>query len=172
MGAGTGTVERVEPLSVEDVYRAHAAGLVALARLLVDDLASAEEVVQDAFVGLLLRERRVGSPEDALAYVRAAVVNRSRSRLRRRRTERAHVVPEAVPDASAEAQALRLIEAQELRAQLATLPRRQREVVVLRYTAGLSEAQIAAALGISAGSVKTHASRALHALGSRLAEEE
>ncbi len=155
-------------LDVEQLYRDQAGAMVALARLLVDDHGTAEEVVQDAFAGLCLRLRRVGDPQDALAYLRRSVINGARSRLRRRRTERLHVRPHALDEASAEDLAMRGWDASEVARQLARLPRRQREVLVLRYSVGVSEQEIAVALGISRGSVKTHASRGLAALTQRM----
>jgi len=150
---------------LEDVYRDHFGSLVRLARLLLDDKESAEEVVQEAFTRTYLAARKMRGPDDALPYVRTAVVNLARSGLRRRRTARnAHLQP--VPDAvSAEHETLR----DDMRRQVAdavrALPRRQRECVVLRYFSECSTAQTAAALGISEGSVKSNLHRALASLG-------
>ena len=79
------------------LYAAHRLGLTRLAVLLVDDLPSAEDVVQDAFAGFLGKVGRLDDPDKALAYLRTAVVNNARSALRRRRTARAYVVPREVP---------------------------------------------------------------------------
>lgn len=160
------------PVDLDELYAAHRLQLVRLAVLLVDDLASAEDVVQDAFAGLATRHRRLRDPHAALAYLRTAVVNGSRSALRRRRTARAYVPPAEVrppgPDDV-------VVLAEEHRAVLAGLDRlapRQREVLVLRYWSELTEAEIAEACGISRGSVKSTASRGLAALERILAETE
>jgi RNA polymerase sigma-70 factor (sigma-E family) len=140
--------------------------------LLVDDLASAEDVVQDAFVALHRRSGSLREPDAALAYLRASVVNLSRSVLRRRQVARKHLRV-AEPEATAPADSDVLLR-DEHRAALAAvkrLPRHQREVLVLRYWSGLSEREIAAALGISPGSVKSAASRGLAALQRVLGSE-
>ena len=148
------------------LYAAHRLSLVRLAVLLVDDLGTAEDVVQDAFAGFVGRRRPLDDPDRALAYLRTAVVNNARSALRRRRTARRYVVPRDVEPDGPDG---RLILAEEHREVLAALDRlspRRREVLVLRYWSGLSEAEIAEALGISRGAVKSTASRALDALES------
>lgn len=153
--------------AVAALYAAHRLALVRLAVLLVDRQAVAEEVVQDAFAGLLARGR-LRDPDAALGYLRRAVVNRSRSVLRRRRSARAFVAP---VDRGADDPSAGLVVADEHRevlSALETLPPRQREVLVLRYWSDLSEAEIAATLGISAGTVKSTASRALRALEAAL----
>ena len=136
-------------------------GMVRLAILLVDDISSAEDVVQEAFAGLYknwssLRDRRA-----AIGYLRMAVVNGSRSMLRRRRTARAYVPPDAGTARSAESLAMLSAEHRAVVVELSKLPERQREVLVLRYYGGLSEAEIAAATGLAKGTVKSTASRAI-----------
>jgi RNA polymerase sigma-70 factor (sigma-E family) len=147
------------------LYTAHWRYLVRLAVLLVDDVASAEDVVQDAFVALHKRSGSLRDPDAALAYLRASVVNLARSVLRRRQVARKHLKV-AEPEATVAADHAVLLR-DEHRAALAAvrnLPRHQREVLILRYWSGLSEREIAQALGISAGSVKSAASRGLAAL--------
>ena len=100
----------------------------------------------------------------ALGYLRTAVVNGSRSVLRRRRTARDYVPPHQVNARSAESLVMLSAEHQAVVDALATLPPRQREVLVLRYYGGLSEAEIAEATGITRGTVKSTASRALDAV--------
>jgi RNA polymerase sigma-70 factor (sigma-E family) len=154
----------VTPLTLEDLYRQHRMRFVRLAILLVDDPATAEDVVQEAFAGL---HRHWGGLRDAAAavgYLRAAVVNGSRSVLRRRKTARDYTPPHNVNARSAESLAMLTAEHQAVVRALARLPDRQREVLVLRYYGGLSEAEIAEATGISRGTVKSTASRALDAL--------
>ena len=146
------------------LYSAHRLSLVRLAVLLVDDLQSAEDVVQDAFAGFLGRRRALDDPDKALAYLRTAVVNNARSALRRRRTARAYVVPHEVEPEGPSGRAILAEEHRAVIDALRKLAPRQREVLVLRYWSDLSEAQIAEALEISRGTVKSTASRALAAL--------
>ncbi|CAM5653053.1 hypothetical protein SAVIM338S_06577 [Streptomyces avidinii] len=151
--------------TVTGLYHAHRLRMVRLAVLLVDDLGTAEDVVQDAFTALYRRHgERITEVDNALGYLRTAVVNTARSVLRRRRTVRAWIPPAPADVPSAEA-AVVLDEAhREVLAALARLTPRRREVLVLRYWADLSEAEIAETLGISRGAVKSNASRALDAL--------
>jgi RNA polymerase sigma-70 factor (sigma-E family) len=152
------------PLTLEDLYRQHRMRLIRLALLLVDEPATAEDVVQEAFTGL---HRNWGNLRDAAAavgYLRTAVVNGSRSVLRRRKTAREYTPPHAVNARSAESLAMLTAEHQAVVRALSHLPPRQREVLVLRYYGNLSEAEIAEAAGISKGTVKSTASRALEAL--------
>jgi len=147
-----------------DLYRTHYPSLVRMAALLLHDVGAAEDVTQDAFAKVYLAWDRIREPEKALAYVRSAVLNGARSRMRH-----LHVVdrhrPEPGPDTqSAEAGAMSGEDHREVIAALRALPTRQRECLALRYYLGLSEAEIAAALGISAGSVKTHTHRGMAAL--------
>ena len=153
---------------VTELFHHHYRRLVGLATLLVDDRDSAEEVVQDAFESLYRHWNRLRDPESALAYVNRSVVNGSRSRLRRRATERAYVLPEAGSEPSAESSGVEHGRRDQLLAAVYALPRRQREVIVLRYYLDLSEEQIADWLGISGGSVKRHAFRATAALHKRM----
>lgn len=151
-------------LELADLYAAHRLSLVRLAILLVDDLASAEDVVQDAFTAFAARGTRLREPAAALGYLRTSVVNGSRSALRRRRTARAYTPPQEIPPDGPDARAVLNEEHRELLAALDRLAPRQREVLVLRYWSELSEAEIAEALGISRGAVKSTASRAIDAL--------
>ena len=147
-----------------ELYAAHRLSLVRLAILLVDDLASAEDVVQDAFAKMAARRGRLDDRSASLAYLRVSVVNGSRSALRRRRTARAYSPPHALPPPTPEDAAVLAEEHREVITALHGLAPRQREVLVLRYWSNLSEAEIAAALQISPGTVKSTASRALVAL--------
>ena len=157
--------------AVTALYAAHRRRLVGLAALLLHDRGSAEEVVQDAFVALHGRWRRLAEPDAALAYLRQVVVNRARDVLRHREVaERRRPLPDPEPEGPEEL-AVRSAQHRQVLAALAHLPLRQREVLVLRYSADLSEADIAAALGVSRGAVKTHAHRGLAALRAALADE-
>jgi RNA polymerase sigma-70 factor (sigma-E family) len=154
--------------AVTALYSAHYRQLVRLSALLLRDVNVAEEVVQDAFVAMHGTWHRLRDPDKALAYLRQAVVNRSRSALRRRVVEHKYA-PHPMPDApSAEHGALGALEHEAVVNALRSLPGRQREALVLRYYGDLSEAEIADAMGISRGSVKSHASRGMAALRSIL----
>lgn len=154
---------------VAAVFEIHYAHLVRLAWALVGDPTEAEDVVMDAFAGLDRRWSHVRRTEDAFFYLRTSVVNGSRSRLRRLRVSRAKSHHLADLDgAPAEQVAMLHLEHQAVVIALRRLPRRQREVLVLRYYEEATEAEIAETLGISAGSVKTHASRGLHAVADLL----
>lgn len=152
--------------AVGELYAAHAPGLVRLAWLLLHDVRDAEEVVQDAFVELHRRWDRLEDPARAGAYLRRSVVNGARSALRHRgvveRWEASLAAPPPAP--GPEDAALAAEQHAALLHALARLPQRQREVLVLRYYLDLDEHAIADALGISPGSVKTHAHRGLAAL--------
>ena len=153
-----------EPRTLADLYRDHRMRMVRLAVLLVDDPSTAEDVVQEAFTGLHRHWAGLRDEAAAVAYLRTAVVNGSRSVLRRRRTARDYVPPHQVNARSAESLAMLSAEHQAVVDALGTLPPRQREVLVLRYYGGMSEAEIADATGISRGTVKSTASRALDAV--------
>ncbi|WP_424215280.1 RNA polymerase sigma factor [Streptomyces sp. BI20] len=151
------------------LYAAHRLAMVRLAILLVDDLHTAEDVVQDAFTALHRRHgAHITEVDNALAYLRTSVVNRARSVLRRRRVARAWTPPVERPASSAEEHVVLAEEHREVLAALTRLTTRRREVLVLRYWSGLSEAEIARTLGISQGAVKSNASRALAALAKEL----
>ena len=156
--------------AVEELYAAHYRRLVRLSTLLVRDPETAEEVVQDSFVAMHGRWRSLKEPEQALAYLRQAVVNRSRSVLRHRGVRARYVAP-VVPDLpGADEQALAAERRTAVLDAMRALPDRQREVLALRYYLDLSEADIASTLGISRGAVKTHASRGVSALRSRMGD--
>jgi RNA polymerase sigma-70 factor (sigma-E family) len=150
-----------------ELHREHYARLVRLACLLVDERGAGEEVVQEAFVRVYRSWPRVEQP---LTYLRSTVMNLARSRMRHRLVVRRRVEPMTPPGLSPEERAVLLDDHQEVLDAMRTLPRRQHECLVLRYYLDLSEAEIAAALGISNGSVKSHSSRGLAALARQLEE--
>ncbi|MDN3055263.1 SigE family RNA polymerase sigma factor [Streptomyces sp. SRF1] len=151
--------------TLADLYQARRLDMVRLAVFLVDDLHTAEDVVQDAFAAVCRRHgSRLDSLENAHAYLHTAVVNAARSVLRRRRTARAYTPPYQGPGAPVDEPLLLAEEHRQVLAALARLTSRQREVLVLRYWSELTEAQIAETLGISRGTVKSTASRALATL--------
>jgi RNA polymerase sigma-70 factor (sigma-E family) len=154
--------------AVTALYAAHYRSLVRLAALLLRDVDAAEEIVQDAFVAMHGAWRRLRDPDKALAYLRQAVVNRSRSALRHRKVAERRQ-PQPMPDAaSAEYGALAALEHQAVLQALRRLPARQREALVLRYYLDLSEAEIAATMGVSRGAVKSHTSRGMATLRQQL----
>lgn len=153
-----------EPLTLEALYRQQRMRMVRLAILLVDEPATAEDVVQEAFTGLYRNWKRLRDARAAIGYLRTAVVNGSRSVLRRRKTAREYQPPHQTNARSAESLAMLTAEHQAIVSALGDLPPRQREVLVLRYYGDLSEAEIAEATGVSKGTVKSTASRALEAL--------
>ena len=155
--------------AVTALFRLHYWPMVRLARQLVDDQETAEDVVQEAFLSLHRRWRALRDPEAGVDYVRSTVLNLCRSRVRRLRVRRRVERPETPATApAAESVAVAHDDEERMARALARLPRRQREVLVLRYYVDLSEEQIAATLRISRGSVKTHASRGIRALESVL----
>lgn len=147
-----------------ETYRTHYRSLLGLAALLLDDTASCEDVVQEAFIRVHSARKRVRDPQKTLAYLRQTVVNLSRSTLRRRILGM-KLLSKPMPDmASAEEGAYDLMERDELKRALRGLQRRQREVLVLRYFADMTEVQVADVLGLSLGSVKAYGSRGIAAL--------
>jgi RNA polymerase sigma-70 factor (sigma-E family) len=167
-GLGRRTTSWDADEALEQLYAAHWRSLVRLGVLLLHDQGRAEEVAQDAFVALHDHWHRLRDPAKALAYLRQTVVNRSRSVLRHQIVvdrQAAHDRPLVAPDGS-EDRARR----SSVLAALRALPERQREVIALRYYLDLSEQEIADALGISRGAVKSHASRGAAALRAQLAD--
>ena len=158
-------------LAVIELYSVHYPALVRLAAMLVRDTPTAEEVVQDAFIAMHDAWDRLRDTEKALAYMRQAVVNRSRSVLRHRMVVEKNLQKPPPDMPSAEAGALTLLERSAVVAALRDLPGRQREAIVLRYYADLSEAEIATAMHISRGAVKSHTSRGMAALRAALEED-
>jgi RNA polymerase sigma-70 factor (sigma-E family) len=154
---------------VSYLFRAHGPALLRLALLLVGDQPSAEDVVQEAFIGL--HRARLRDKDKALPYLRVAVVNGCRS-VHRARRRAAAVRPHHEPPVwSAEAAAIAREDRREVLAAVARLPRRPREVLALRYYLGLPDTEIAATLGVSRGTVSSTVSRALAKLARDLKEE-
>lgn len=161
---------------VTALYLTHYRPLVRIAVLLVQDLATAEEIVQDSFVAVHAAWRRLPDTEHALSYLRRSVVDRSRTALRRHVVvdKLAPDVPSApdVPGApdvpSGPGEASIEVERSAFISALWTLPPRQREVVVLRYFADLPETQVASATGISETAVKAYTARAMSSLRTEL----
>ncbi len=155
--------------AVTALYQASALSLIRLAYIMLGDLPSAEDVVQEAFCGLYRRWYRLKDASSAMYYVRASVLNGCRSALRRKAVRRRGLghQPSAV---SAEAVVLSGEEREEVIRALGRLPHRQREVLVLRFYSDLSDEQIARVMGIRQSTVRSAAYRALETLGRDLRE--
>ena len=174
--------------SVTALYAEHALGLVRLAVVITGDRGTAEDIVQDAFLGLYRRWDQLPDLAAPLAYLRVSVLNGGRTALRRRSRLRpwsaggiADGFDEDDPvtgfgtaaglTESAEASVLLSEEQRAVAAALRQLPRRQREAVVLRYYLDLSEGETAQVMGVARGTVKSATHRALAAVGRILREE-
>ena len=165
----------VDAAALAELFRRHHGDLVRLATVMLRSRETAEDVVQDVFAGVQARSGQLVQPDAALPYLRAAVLNRCRSVLRRQalaqRFGTLRDVDFGLGQLSAEADVIRAEERRQVLAALAALPRRRREVLVLRYYVGLSEAEIARTLGISQGTVKSAAARGIAALARKLGED-
>lgn len=156
---------------VGDLFEYHAVRLIRMAVLLLGDQSSAEDVVQDAFLGLYRGAGRLRDPANAVAYLRASVLNGCRSVLRSRKRAWSLIPAHDPPVWSAESAAMAGEDRREVLRAVARLPRRQREVLVLRYYVNLTDQEIAADLGVTRGTVASTASRALAALGRELGDQ-
>lgn len=171
LGARESETDREADYAVSALYAERYRSLVRLATLLVDDMATAEEVVQDSFIAIHANWRRLQDIDKAAGYLRQCVVNKSHSVLRHRGVVNRNV-QQPLPDVpSAEEEAIKLLNRSAVITALQELPTRQRQALVLRYYAGLSEAQIASTMGITRGAVKRYVSRAMSALRAMLAGE-
>jgi RNA polymerase sigma-70 factor (sigma-E family) len=170
MAAGGGQADQGAALALADLFRDHHMDLVRLALVMTGDQATAEDVVQDAFERLHRGWHGLRQQSSGLAYIRSSVFNGCRSVHRRATVARKHAprlaTPPDLPDGLPAA-----AERTELTAALRLLPRRQREVLVLRYYLDLDAAEIAATLGITQGAVRATSSRGLAALARQLGED-
>jgi RNA polymerase sigma-70 factor (sigma-E family) len=158
--------------AVTDLFRDHHLELVRLAVLMVGNQATAEDVVQDAFERLHRGWHGLRQPSSGLAYVRSSVLNGCRSAHRRAAVARKHVPKLAGPaDATSPDAASAADDRGEMAAALGRLPRRQREVLVLRYYLDLDVAEIAGTLRISPSAVRATNTRGLAALARALQED-
>lgn len=133
-----------------DLYRAEYEPMVRLARGLVDGLEIAEEIVQDAFAKVFERWNRLDQPG---GYLRTAVVNGARSELRKREVRRRVGLRPMYQPAPGERDYL--LDA------LNQLSPRQKAALVLRFYEGMTEKEIAQAMGVRPGTVKSATSRGL-----------
>jgi RNA polymerase sigma factor (sigma-70 family) len=157
-------------LDYVQMYGRHWQPLLHLAQSLVDDPATAEDVVQESFAALFTKDATLRDDRAAVAYLRTCVVNGARSALRRRQTVRArlHLVHDTEYAPSADEPTLRNDERKAVRTTLSTLPRRQREVLGLRFLCDLDDREIAEVTGMSHANVRSAASRGLTALRAAL----
>ena len=168
-GAWLGLRDVDREAAVTALFDQHHPQLVRLAVLLGAD-GDAEDVVAEAFCELYRRWPRLRDPQAAPAYLRSVVINLVRMRLRHLQVVRRHH-PDHLEDAgSAEQEVVLREDHREVVRALRELPERQRQALVLRYWLDLREAEVAAAMGISAGAVKAHTSRGMAALTRMLGE--
>jgi RNA polymerase sigma-70 factor (sigma-E family) len=156
---------------VASLYRAHAIALIRLALLLTGDQATAEDVVQDAFLRFHQAMPGLRDKDKALSYLRVSVVNGCRSVQRARRRVWLRRVEHDPPVWSAESVVIAEQDRRQVLAAVARLPVRAREVMALRYYLDLPQHEIAAILGVSRGTVSSTISRALTTLSRDLKEE-
>jgi len=176
MAVNSATLTAVEELpafetfegALVELYRDHAKELVEMVWVFVGDKATAEDVVQEAFLRLHRAWPRLDHTRSLAGYLRTTAFNLARSGFRHRMVALRHR-PSAPPDAtSAEVGAILREDQQEVADAIRRLPRRQRECVVLRYWADQSDREIGVSLGLSPNSVKTHIRRGLASLEQRL----
>ena len=171
---------------VTALYQAHALSLARLALVMLGDRSAAEDVVQDAFLGLYRRWDRLADPAVAQSYLRTSVLNGCRTALRTRpghgvlpdggdahesavaRSSHALPLSRSLSLESAEATVVHDEEHRAVLAAIRRLPARQREALVLRYYLDLTEEQTADAMQVSRGTVKSATSRAIAAVGRML----
>ena len=148
------------------LYERHYAELVRLAFGLTSDWGLAEELVQEAFVRVWRSWANIRDQQSAPAYLRSCVVNLARTSLRRAVRERSAWNDVTAPGSAESGADIDLLRA------LARLPVRKRACIVLRFYMDLSEADTAAALGVSVGTVKSQTAKALRRIQSLLAEPD
>jgi RNA polymerase sigma-70 factor (sigma-E family) len=158
--------------AVDELYREQAVGMIRLALLLTGDRATAEDVVQDAFLSLCRRWRGLDDPGNAASYLRTSVINGCRSVHRSRRIAWLRRPPQDPPVWSAEAAAINGEDRREVLAAVSGLPHRQREILALRFYLDMSDGEIAAALKVSRGTVSSTVSRALATLARQLSTQQ
>jgi RNA polymerase sigma factor (sigma-70 family) len=163
----TSPAAAVDPL-VAELFDAHSVELVRLARLFVDDRNAAEDLVQEAFIRLARNAHRIQDRAKAPAYLRSIVLNLARDHNRRGLVSLRHRLPAAELSGTVEDELVVREDQQRVLHALRSLPRRQRDCLVLRYWLELGIDDIAATLGISRNSVKTHLGRGLATLEGRL----
>jgi RNA polymerase sigma factor (sigma-70 family) len=164
-----GVVDRAVPAGFsppwEELYRSDYPKVVRLAGLLLGDYQAGEEIAQEAFARLMEARADVADPQ---AYLRGIVANLCRSQVRRAVLARRHRLTRADDVPGPEEAVGRIADRSAVRDALQRLPRRQREAVVFRFYGEMTEREVAAVMGVSVGSVKTHLHRAAAALSKQL----
>jgi RNA polymerase sigma-70 factor (sigma-E family) len=158
--------DSVERGVLSDLYVAYAPDGIRLAFLLTGDQALAEDLVQDAFVRLVGRLRHLREPAAFWTYLRRTIVNLATSHFRHGRVERAYLERVAAAPSSVANVNDDLDET--MHRILLGLPQRQRAAIVLRFYEDLSDAQTAAVLGCSPGTVRSLTSRGMQTLREEL----
>ena len=155
--------ERAEGGRLGELYALHAAGAVRLAYLLTGDRATAEDLVQEAFVRIAGRLGHLRDPAAFHGYLRQTVMNLSKMHFRKRATERTYLEREAnlrpPPGADPEPTA-----SDAMRAALLRLPERQRAAIVLRFYEDLTDTATAKILNCPPGTVRSLVSRGMETL--------
>ena len=149
-----------------DFVAARSGALLRTAFLLVGDRGRAEDLVQTALVKTYVAWGRIRDPEALEGYVRRTLATTATSWWRRKSSSERPL--DQFPDVPGADEIGARLDRDVMWEHLASLPAKQRAVLVLRYYEGLGEAEIADTLRISRGTVKSHASRALAALRRRL----
>jgi len=154
----------------EEFVAANGDGLVKLAYAICGDRGRAEDAVQEALTRVYERWSRLTDP---LAYARRTTINATRDDWRRSaRADRAHREAARLPASVAEDPQERFITTSALMDALDSLPHGQRAVIVLRYGSQLTEAETAAVLAVSTGTVKSQTARALSRMREALTSGE
>ena len=149
-------------MTFEDFVSARLRTLLQYAVVLTGDRELAQDVVQEALARAYLRWKRISRMDRPELYVRRMITNEFLSIRRRKRFTLVGLIPGLHDRAEAGAdQASALADRDDMSARLATLSRRHRAVLVLRYYEGLSDAEIAEVLDCAPGTVRAHASRAI-----------
>jgi RNA polymerase sigma-70 factor (ECF subfamily) len=154
----------------EGLAEAHYGRLRRLCALLLGDREEADDVVQEVFMKAWVTSNGGGAPNDWAAWLTRVAINGCRDRrragwwLRFRRSDRVEELPLRVEEPSPADLSVGAEIQRRIWIAFRGLPTRQREVFVLRYVDDLPTAQVAAALGVSEGSVKRHLFRAIHRL--------
>lgn len=154
-------------MDLDELVRARGAALVRLARALLPDPATAEDVVQEVLTTAHRKWHRVESAADPYAYVRRMVVNAATS-WHRTRFRRGEQVLAVLPEVALVDHARQVVQRDELLHALRRLPAKQRAAVVLRHLEGMSDSEIADVLGCAPVTVRSNVHRGLAALRENL----
>jgi RNA polymerase sigma-70 factor (sigma-E family) len=174
LGGAGDAVNASDRTQFEEFMASRWPGLVRLAFGLTGDRWLAEDLAQTALASAYAAWWRVSRADDPDAYVRRILINASKSRFRRHRLSEQPSEPDDLPDPEVADPATDVGERSALLTALAELPPRQRIVVVLRYVEDMTDTQVGALLGCSAGTVRSQAARGLAKLraSERLAEAD